>query len=87
MININRNTKPYNRNILDYCMKSTQDSIRKIIKAKNLEKEKNFYNLKLFNNNYDNNDDDNRRHFFSYYNLLLFLSISSIEIYFYKKLK
>jgi len=87
MININRNTKPYNRNILDYCMKSTQDSIRKIIKTKNLEKENKYYNVKLFDNNYDNNDDDNRRHFFSYYNLLLFLSISSIGIYFYKKLK
>ena len=84
---LNRYTKPYNISILDYCTKSTQESIRKITERKKIEKENKFVNFKLDDDSDGDNDNNNKQIKFTYYNLLVFLYISSIGIYFYKKLK
>jgi len=87
---LNRYTKSYNKNILDYCMKSTQDSIKRMVEKNILEKEKEkkFVKFNLYNNDDDDDNNNNNNKFnFTYYNLIIFLSISSIGIYFYKKLK
>jgi hypothetical protein len=68
----------YNKSILDYCMKSTQESIKKMTEKKSLEKE-----IKQF----QCNDDDDNNSSFNFYRLLLILYVSSLGIYFYKKLK
>ena len=68
----------YNKSILDYCMKSTQESIKKMTEKKSLEKE-----IKQI----QCNDDDNNNTPINLYSLLIILYVSSLGIYFYKKLK
>jgi hypothetical protein len=77
------------KNILNYCMDSTNWSIKKMINKYNLEKEKPI-KFKLHNNkdyNKDYNKDDDINPIFNIYSFLIFLSVSSLGVYFYKKLK
>jgi len=71
--------------ILNYCMDSTNWSIKKIINRYNLEKEKPI-KFKLYDNK--NNDKDNDKNpNLNIYSFLIFFSLSSLGVYFYKKLK
>jgi len=82
MLNFTRN-KPFyfNKNLRDYCTKTTNESIRKITENYNLEKKK----LKFKNLIHDDNDEPKNPEF-NFYSLLIFLSISSISFYLYKRL-
>ena len=84
-IGYKRNTFLYDKSILEYCMKSTEDSIKRIIEKKNLEKKnanvKEILKIKL------EDDDNNKNPRFNFNVLLVFLSISSLGFYFYKKIK
>jgi hypothetical protein len=80
-IGLNRYTKLYDRSIMDYCMKSTLESIKKNTEKYNLEKEKEKIKVKI------ELDDNNKNPNLNYYKLLLFLSVSSLGFYFYKKIK
>jgi hypothetical protein len=86
-IGYKRNTFLYDKSILEYCMKSTQDSIKRIIEKKNLEKNninvKEILKIKLEDD--DDNNNNNPQLNFNFF--LVFLSISSLGFYFYKKLK
>jgi hypothetical protein len=68
-----------NRSLAEYCRKSTEESIRKKTQKYNLERNKPFLNT-TFAFNCDNNPD------FNIYTFLLFLSISTISFYFYKRI-
>ena len=70
----------FNKNISDYCRKSTEESIRKKTEKYNLEWKNQMLNTTIISNNDNNNPD------FKIYTFLLFLSISSISFYFYKRL-
>ena len=70
-----------NNSLRDYCNKKTNESIRKLTEKYNLEGKSN--NLKTLLNEDDNNVDPD----FNYFPFLLFLSISTIAFYFYKRLK
>jgi hypothetical protein len=65
-----------NNTIQDYCRKSTQMSIAKLTEKYNLERNKPKIKNPLANNNRE----------FNIYNFIIFLSISSITFYFYKRL-
>lgn len=83
MAGINNCKKIYNKPIWEYCVKSTQDSIRKMTEKYNLEKEKIFIKFKL-----DDSEDDNKKPVLnSVYGFLVILSVSSLGIFLYKKLK
>lgn len=84
MFNFTR-TRPlyFNKSLRDYCTMTTDESIRKLIEKYNLEKR----TLK-FKNILGNLDiDDPKIPEFNLYAFLIFLSISSISCYFYKRLK
>ena len=70
-----------NRSLHDYCRKSTEESIRKKTEKYNLERNKPVLNTTFTINNDNNNPE------FNIYTFLLFLSISSISFYFYKRLQ
>lgn len=72
---------PYNKSVLNYCMKSTKESIEKMI-----EKNNNLENKKI---NIKNilNDNDNKKPNFNFYNFFILVSVSSIGIYIYNKIK
>ena len=69
-----------NSSLHDYCRKSTEESIRKKTEKYNLERKNQMLNTTIISNNDNNNPD------FKIYTFLLFLSISSISFYFYKRL-
>lgn len=73
----------FNKNLREYCTKTTNESIKKISEKYNLERN----NLKFknpFKNEYDEDDEESN---FNFYNFLLFLSITTISFYFYKRIK
>jgi hypothetical protein len=82
-IGYKRNTFLYDKSILEYCMKSTEDSIKRIIEKKNLEKKnatvKEILKIKL------EDDDNNKNPRFNFNVLLVFLSISSLGFIFIRK--
>lgn len=69
-----------NKSLNDYCMKSTQESIKKIIEKSNLER-----NKEKINNILDDND-ENKKPELNLYSFFIFLSISSIGFILYKRL-
>lgn len=71
----------FNKNLSDYCTKTTNESVRKLTEKYNLERR----NTKFKNLVY--NDDDSKIPEFNFYTLLIFFSIPSIGFYFYKRLK
>lgn len=71
-----------NTSIMEYWKQSTQESIRRRI-----EKNKNINNSKFYNNNDENNNGNDDNLPVNFYGFLAFLSISSIVIYFYKRLR
>ena len=72
-----------NKSLSEYCRSSTNESIRKLTERYNSEK-KTKIKLKL-NDYYDDDDDDNPQ--FNYYGFFLFLSICTITLQIYKRLK
>jgi hypothetical protein len=68
-----------NNTIYDYCKRSTQESVKKITEKYNLER-----NKPKFNNPLD--DDGNKKPELNLYSFLVFLSISTIGYYLYKRL-
>lgn len=70
----------YNKKLADYCRKTTEDSIKKITEKYNLERNKQKINNPL-------EDDDNDKPKFNLYGFITFLSISTLAIYFYKRLQ
>lgn len=72
--------RPIIKNLSDYCRKSTDKSIKKISEKQNLERN----NPKIKN---PLDDNENGKPEFNLYEFLIFLSISTIAIYFYKRLR
>jgi hypothetical protein len=72
----------YNKNLSNYCRKSTDESIKKISEKQNLER-----NKPKIKNPLDDNENGNGKPEFNLYEFLIFLSISTITIYFYKRLR
>lgn len=72
----------YNKELLEYCKKSTEDSIKRICEKHDLEKNK----IKNINLNYIDNDDKKPNNN-NFYIFLSILSITSIGFIFYKRLK
>lgn len=70
----------YNKNINDYCKNMTNESIKRLTEKYNLER-----NNPKIKNPLDNNSNENPQ--LNFYNFLVFLSISTISFYFYKRLK
>jgi hypothetical protein len=73
----------YDKNILDYCMKSTQESIKKIAENKSLESEK--INQMIKSKLEDCNDNKKPKNNFNFF--LVFLSVSSLGLFLYRKIK
>jgi hypothetical protein len=69
----------FNKTISDYCKNSTNESIKKITDKYNLERN----NLDIIN---PLEEDDNTPKI-SVYSILVFLSISTIAFFFYKRVK
>ena len=70
-----------NKNLYEYCKKSTEESIKKITEKNNLERNKPKIKFLL------NNNDDSGKPEFNFYGFLAFLSISTIGFLIYKRLK
>lgn len=68
-----------NKDLSDYCKKTTNESIQKITEKYKLER------IKPKISKFGDNDDEKPK--FNFLNLLIFLSISTITIYFYKRVK
>lgn len=68
-----------NRSLADYCRKSTEESIRKKTEKFNLER-----NKQMLNNTFDGVK--NCELTYNIYNVLLFLSITTMTFYFYKRI-
>jgi hypothetical protein len=69
----------FNKSLSVYYNKITNDSIRKLTEKHNLERNKEKINNPL--------EDDGEKPASDFYHFLFFLSISTIAIYFYKRLK
>ncbi len=71
-----------NENLRDICTKSKNETIRKLTQKYDLErKNKRVVNLLAY-------DDSNRDPFdFNFFHIFLFLSLSSVTLYFYRRLK
>jgi fatty acid-binding protein DegV len=84
-----RNSVLFNKPIFDYCMKSTNESIRKMVEKANLDNKKNYIKKMIIHDDDDDDDDDDdeKKIKINFYNLFFFLSISSLGIYLYKKIK
>lgn len=79
------NSIPYilNKNLNSYCRNSTNESIRKL--TENYKSKKYIPNVKMNYNVSDNDNNDKPE--FNFYFLLAFLSISSMTMLFYKRIK
>jgi hypothetical protein len=75
---VNRKFFPLNKTISEYCKNSTNESIRKLTENYNLERNKPKIKEPF---------EDNGKPEINFFNLLLFLSISTVTFYFYKRLK
>jgi hypothetical protein len=78
---VSKNSFPYvlNKNLSDYCKNSTNESIRKL--KEKYDSKKYMPNIKI------DNDDDKFKPNLNVYVVLFLLSISSMTIYFYKRIK
>ena len=88
---LSRNAFPLllNKKISDYCRNSTNESIRKLIERHNSEKEKPKFNFDINTSNENNNDNNNKNNHkeVSFINFIIFLSVSSIAFFLYKRIK
>lgn len=75
---------PYilNKNLSDYCKNTVNESIRKL--TDKYKSKKYISNIKM---NYNDEDDNFEKPEFNLYFLLVFLSISSMTWFFYKRIK
>jgi hypothetical protein len=73
-------TQLINKALNDYCKKSTENSMRKITEQYNLERNEPKIVNSLVKVGGNNNPD------FNFYGLFAFLSISTMALFFYKKL-
>ena len=71
----------FNKNLSDYCTRTTNESIRKITEKHNLERNKVKFKNPL------EEDDDSEKPEFNFYHFMLFLSISYVTYFFYKRIK
>lgn len=82
MLNFTRRTPLYfNKSLSEYCTKTTNESIKKITEKYNLERNKPKIKNPL------EEEDDSKNPELNFYSFIIFLSISSITFYFYKRLK
>lgn len=72
----------FNKNLSDYCRKSTDESIKKFSEKYNLER-----NKPKIKNPLDDNGNGNGKPEFNLYEFLIFLSISTMAIYLYRRLR
>jgi len=70
-----------NNTIYDYCKRSKQESVKKITEKYNLERNKPKINIPLDDENSSNKPEIN------YYGLFTFLSVTTLAIFLYKRLK
>lgn len=77
---IPKKTLTMNPILQNYCKKSTENYIEKIIDKYSLERKK----IKL--NEFNTDNTKNNQPEFNFYNILIFLSITTTAFYFYKKL-
>ena len=70
-----------NKTLYEYCKRSTQESIKRLTEKYNLEK-----NKPKIKNPLDENDDSGKPEF-NFYGFVVFLSISTIGLIIYKRLK
>lgn len=71
----------FNKSLSDYCNKTRNESIRKISEKYNLERNKVKFKNPL------EEDDDSKKPEFNFYHFMLFLSISYVTYFFYKRIK
>ena len=71
----------FNKSLSEYCTKINNESIRKLTEKYNLERKKPKFKNPL------EDEDGPKTPEFNFYHFLLFLSISSITIYFYRRVK
>lgn len=76
-----RNQIFINKSLHDYCRKSTEESIRKITEKHYLERN----SPKIKNPLDDDNGNNNPK--FNFNTFLIFLSVTMVSFYFYKRLK
>ncbi len=69
-----------NHSLAEYCRKSTEESIRKISEKYNLERNKPNLSIRF------DNEDNTPKFKHNIYIVLLFLSISTMSFYFFKRL-
>jgi len=74
-----------NNSLADYCMKSTQESIKRMVEKNDLKKK----NEKMKNilNEHGNSNNNNNNKEINFYRIIAFLSISSLAFLYYKRIK
>jgi len=80
---INSQNRPlflYNKNLNDYCKKSTSESIKRLTEKFTLERKKVKINNPL-------EDDDSDKPNINFWGFFIILSISTFGMYFYKRIK
>lgn len=70
-----------NTGLREYCNKTTNESIRKLTDKYNLERKNSQYTKLIYD------EDGNQTPNLGFFNFLIFLSISSITYYFYRRLQ
>lgn len=75
-----RNPLIFNKSLSEYCRNSTNESIRKL--KEKYESKKYIPNIKITYSSDENDKPD-----FNFYVFLVFLSISSLSLFFYKRIK
>lgn len=68
----------YNKNLYDYCKKSTNESIKKLTEK---------YKLERFNSKPLEDEDKDEKTYFNIYGFLTFISITTLTLYFYKRIQ
>jgi len=71
--------KIFNQKLHDYCLKSTNDSIKKKVEMYNEERKNGLVKFNLLKNSFDDDDDPNK----NIIPFICFLSISSFLMYIY----
>lgn len=70
----------------DYCMRSSQDSIKKLIENKDRDKNNPKIKISLDDNN-DNNDKNDKNTQMNFSGVIFFISISSLLFLYYRRIK
>jgi hypothetical protein len=78
-----KNPLPINKDLYNYCRKTTENSIRNLTEKYNLERNK----PKIKNLLNEDECDKNNKPEFNIYGFLTFLSMTTLAIFFYKRLQ